>query len=87
MLRAEGRLRAGVELKPAEADRLEAFKRGLREQGAVIHYDGDTEQGFFRVPAREGIDTDLIRVPPQKTTRAKAADDYEPKKPNNSGGT
>lgn len=68
MLRAEARKRAGAELTPPIAKMHEAWRRGLEEEGTVVHYDPDTQQGWFRVPAREGIDTDLIRKPDRKTT-------------------
>lgn len=68
MLRAEGRKRAGRTLSPAESDQLAGWHRTLEREGAVVHYDPDTEQGFFLVPPRPGIDTDLIRVPDRRTT-------------------
>ena len=45
----------------------------LDEENAVVHYDGDTEQGFFYVP-REEHDDDIIRRPKAKTTLRPAAD-------------
>ncbi len=74
MLRAEARRRAGKELRVREAQHLESWKRGLAERNAVVHYDPDTEQGFFYVPRREGVDGDLIREPRRKTTLRRAAD-------------
>ena len=74
MLRSEGRLRAGRELRAIEAIRLDGFKRGLEQDKVVVHYDPDTDEGFFYVPRREGVDLDLIRVPPRKTTLRPAAD-------------
>lgn len=68
MLRSEARLRAGEPLRDIEAVRLAGFKRGLEQDGVVVHYDPDTDEGFFYVPARKGVDTDLIRVPDRKTT-------------------
>ncbi|MEU3045819.1 hypothetical protein ABZ705_04660 [Streptomyces sp. NPDC006984] len=78
MLRFEARRRAGEELKADEASRLESWKRWLDEEGLVIYYDPDTEDGFFAVP-RETQDKDLVRMPSNpshlraKTTRAKNA--------------
>jgi hypothetical protein len=49
LLRLEGRRRAGNELAPAEERWLENWKKELREAGAVVHYEPDTEDGFFWV--------------------------------------
>lgn len=73
MLRAEGRRRAGRKIRAQDEARLPSFKRKLAEGGLVVHYDPDTEEGFFYVPARPE-DTDLIRVPKRKTTPRLAAD-------------
>jgi hypothetical protein len=73
MLRVEARLREGKELTDDDANRLANWKRMLEEENAVVHYDPDTEQGFFYVP-REAADTDLIRMPDRKTTRRRNAD-------------
>lgn len=69
MLRAEARRRAGHELTPRQAHAVDAFIRGLKEDGAVVHYEPDTEQGWFRVSPRKGIDKDLIREPDKSTTK------------------
>ena len=63
MLRVEARRREGRELRTTDAERLASWKRQLTEQGLVVHYDPETEEGFFYVPRREGVDTDLIREP------------------------
>jgi hypothetical protein len=63
MLRAESRLRAGLPLPDAELRRLRNWRQLLSDNGAVVHYDPDTRQGFFYVDARKGIDMDLIRRP------------------------
>ncbi len=78
MLRAEGRLRAGSPVRQTDLDRLDGWKRGLTADDAVVHYDPDTEAGFFRVPRRAGVDLDLIREPSRATTSRPAADKYEP---------
>ncbi len=72
MLRVEARRRAGREIRDVDLARLTPWKQDLAEGGLVVHYDPDTEQGFFYVPARSE-DTDLIRVPEQKTTLRPAA--------------
>lgn len=73
MLRVEARRRAGRPIREVDAVRLEPWKRDLLERGLVVHYDPETEDGFFYVPARPGIDTDLIRTPP-RITGHRAAD-------------
>ena len=49
LLRLEGRRRAGNELREDELRWLENWKVELSEAGAVVHYDKDTEEGFFWV--------------------------------------
>jgi len=63
MLRAEGRRRtSGDEALPERfARQLSAWKAELEAMNAVVHYR--PERGFLLVTRREGIDTDLIRVP------------------------
>ena len=75
MLRVEARRRAGHEIREVDAVRVEPWKRELLEKGLVVHYDPDTEDGFFYVPARPGIDTDLIRVPGSAKVRGNRAND------------
>ncbi|AKY03785.1 immunity repressor [Streptomyces phage Verse] len=74
MLRVEARRREKGEaaLSELEATRLGAWKQMLQDQNAVVHYDPDTEEGFFYIPRQEG-DGDLVHKP-KKTTRLKAAD-------------
>lgn len=74
MLRVEARKRDGFELRASDAERLETFKRRLIEDGLVVHYDPDTEQGWWLVPRRPGIDKDLIREPDRKTTKRRNPD-------------
>ena len=73
MLRSEGRRREGKTLREIERIRLEAWLRGLETDNVVIHYDPDTEEGFFRIP-RTKADDDIIRRPKKKTTQRLAAD-------------
>ncbi|MEU0739271.1 hypothetical protein [Streptomyces sp. NPDC006134] len=68
MLRAEARRRDGKELSADMEQRLEAWLRDLKAKDAVVYYNPDTEEGFFLVP-REESDDDLIRRPPEKTTK------------------
>lgn len=74
MLRHEARRRAGMDQAADIPEKLEAWKRNLEAENVVVHYEPDTEDGFFYVPRRPGIDTDLIRVPDRKTTKRRAAD-------------
>ena len=67
MLRIEARRRAGKAVQPREASTLDWWKQTLAAHNAVVHYDPDTEEGFFLVPRREGIDNDLIREPERRT--------------------
>lgn len=62
-LRAAGRLRAGRPLTPRTEGELRRWVEHLAETNAVVHYEPATDQGWFYVPRREGIDTDLIRNP------------------------
>jgi hypothetical protein len=73
MLRVEARRRAGKPIRDVDLDRIDSFLRKLKENNAVVHYDPDTEQGFFFVARTKG-DDDIIRRPRQKTTLRKAAD-------------
>ena len=73
MLRSEARRREGKELREIEAVRLDAWLKGLERDGLVVHYDPDTDAGFFYVP-RESGDDDIIRRPEKKTTTRLAAD-------------
>lgn len=65
MLRAEGRRRAGQRLTAQQERRLDNWLADLAEQDAVVHYDRETEQGFFWIPrseANRGSD-DIINKP------------------------
>lgn len=72
MLRAAARSRAGMEMSPVSAGHLEVFLRSLEENNAVVHYEPETEQGFFYVP-REPGDRDIIRKPKHKDTLRKSS--------------
>lgn len=74
MLRAEARRREKGEeaLSELEKLRLPSWKKMLEEEGAVVHYDPDTDEGFFYIPRQEG-DDDLIHKP-KKITKLKSAD-------------
>lgn len=73
MLRATARSRAGKDVTKTDQARLASWMEMLEENNAVVHYDPDTEEGFFYVPRQEG-DDDLIHRPKQKTTPRPNAD-------------
>ena len=62
MLRAKSRLDRGEEVGRIQRRQLETWLAGLEADQACIHYDPETEQGFWRVPRRSGIDG-IIRDP------------------------
>lgn len=72
MLRKEARRRAGFEATEEQNHQIDAWLAGMEESGAVLHYDPDTEEGWFYVPRREGIDKDIIREPRRKTGKRKS---------------
>lgn len=74
MLRQEARRRAGGVLTEKMEQALNIWLDGLEADGVVVHYEPDTEEGWFYVPRRPGVDQDIIRKPRRKTTERKAAD-------------
>ncbi|MFI6286377.1 hypothetical protein ACIBCM_16705 [Streptomyces sp. NPDC051018] len=73
MLRVEARRRDGRTLTENDRSRLTSWREMLTAQNTVVHYDPDTEEGFFYVP-RRADDVDLIRRPERKTTPRRRAD-------------
>ncbi|AVE00410.1 immunity repressor [Streptomyces phage OzzyJ] len=73
MLRVEARKRAGAEVSDLEEKRLQSWREMLAEEDAVVHYDPDTEDGFFYIPRQPG-DDDIIHKPARKTTPRRRAD-------------
>ena len=71
MLRWEGQMRNGMNLPSYRLQKLANWKNNLRQADAVIHYDPDTEQGFFRVEKRPRIDIDLVRIPDDALPKSK----------------
>lgn len=61
MLRAKSRLDRGESISAIQKRQLDTWLAGLEADGAVIHYDPDTEQGFWRVQKRP-VDN-IIRDP------------------------
>lgn len=74
MLRYEARRREGFELTDESRELVDGWLRGMERDGTVLHYEPDTEQGWFYVERRPGIDKDIIREPARKTTARKRAD-------------
>lgn len=62
MLRAKSRLDRGEDVGRIQRRQLETWLAGLEADQACIHYDPDTEQGFWRVARRPDIDG-IIRDP------------------------
>lgn len=63
MLRKVARQRRGDKITERDQERIDAWLNSLADGDAVVHYDPQTEEGFFYVPRRPGIDKDLIREP------------------------
>lgn len=53
MLRLESQRRAGKELDERDARHLNAWLEQLADSNAVVHYERDTEEGFFWVSRNE----------------------------------
>ena len=62
-LRIGARISKGLPVRDSDRRRFEAWEDQLRAQGAVVHYEYNSPEGFYYVPARAGIDTGLVRVP------------------------
>lgn len=73
MLRVESRLREGLPLRQTDEERVSSWKAMLEEGNLVVHYDPDTDAGFYYVPRERG-DDDLIHKPRVKTTTRLRAD-------------
>lgn len=63
MLRIEARLRRGETVREVDRERFQRWRQELTKKGVVVHYDYNTVEGFWYVPARPGIDTGLVRRP------------------------
>lgn len=63
MLRAAARRDRGEKSAPVLEAQLDSFLKQVDDMDFVVHYDPDTEDGFFRVPRRVGVDKGLIRDP------------------------
>lgn len=63
MLRLVARQAEGMSIPVSAGPKLAAWKEFLTEKNWVVHYEPDTDEGFFYVDARPGIDTGFVRVP------------------------
>jgi hypothetical protein len=63
MLRAAHRREQGLKSAAVLEAMLDKFLAAAEELDFVVHYDPDTDEGFFRVPRRLGIDEGLVRNP------------------------
>lgn len=75
MLRAHHRREQGLANAPVLEAMLDTFLAKAAEQDFVVHYDPDTEEGFFRVPRRLGIDVGLVRSPDPAVSGADTPDE------------
>jgi len=66
MLRKEARRRAGTEISPETEHEVDTWIAGMTRDGTVVHYEPETDQGWFYVPRRPGVDKDLIREPERR---------------------
>jgi len=63
MLRLQARLDSGQNLSAQELRRVTAWRNALTRQKAVVHYEPDTESGWWKVRRRDNIDLWWIREP------------------------
>ena len=56
MLRTQARLDAGLTIGRSLVTQVETWRAGLELEDTVVHYDAETEEGFWRVPRRTGVD-------------------------------
>lgn len=80
ILRAHHKREKGEPNSPQWEIMLDAFLRSAEEEDFVIGYWPETDEGFYRIARREGIDEGLIRNPeygdddkPVRSRRRKAA--------------
>ena len=63
MLRTQDRLEAGMVVGPTLVGQVTAWRESLEADNSVVDYDPDTEEGFWRVPRRPGVDKGWVRDP------------------------
>lgn len=66
VVRAWHRREAGLPLDEQRAAILAGWEHRLYGAGLVLHYDPDTPQGWWYVPAEPGVDLGIIREPDRK---------------------
>lgn len=71
MLRLQARLDRGQELTEGDLRRVTAWRNALERDDAVIHYEPDTEAGWWKVKRRKGIDRWWIREPAASKSKGK----------------
>ncbi len=78
VVRAYFRREAGLPIDGQREQLLLSWERRLYGAGRVLHYDPDTEQGWWYVEAEPGVDLGIIREPdrrprpPREDWRARA---------------
>lgn len=65
-IRSHSRREDGLVVDDERTRILKRMEERLYPRGLVIHYDPATEQGWWYVPARPGIDLGLVREPDDK---------------------
>lgn len=63
MLRIGARLSKSLPVRPLDKNRFEDWAAALKEKNVVVHYEYDSPDGFYYVPARKGVDKGLVREP------------------------
>lgn len=86
MLRAAARRDRGEQSAPVLEAQLDNFLKQVDELDFVIHYDPDTDDGFFRVARRAGVDKGLIRDPYLDDNGLPIRDPKGVKRPNGGNG-
>lgn len=74
MLRLLARREGGFDLRDVDQTRLENWLDDLKQNDAVVHYEPDTDKGFFYVKREEG-DEAYIRPPSPLGDDSRAAHD------------
>jgi hypothetical protein len=63
MLRLQARFDRGQRLSEEDQRKLASWRRALERDDAVVHYEPDTEPGWWKVRRRPGVDLWWIREP------------------------
>ena len=73
MLRLEARRREGKTIRAVDQGRLTNWLQRLDDDGVVVAYDPDDDEGFSYVP-RDDQDTDIVRQPVSATGKRRAVE-------------